>query len=155
MAFAGEEVGVSLDGVLKGVSEVARSYDEDAEIATVTLRLPLEPEIEPFVPKQSLTMEQRKAQAEEAARIHATALLREQIGQSYIERDIRIKDFTLVHQEVRVHVEGLLEGIRFSDVRWSSEAICEVTASLEIDAKDLDELTMKPDESELHETPES
>jgi hypothetical protein len=132
MAFASEDVTVSLSGTLKGVSEVSRSYDEEAEIATVTLKMDLRPEEAPEKQNPSLTLEQRKVRAETAARIHATALLREQIGQTYVEQEIQVNGMDLTRQMASIHVEGLLENIQFSDIHWTSERICEVTASLEI-----------------------
>lgn len=136
MAFAEEEVSVTLSGSLMGVSEVSRNYDAETEMATVTMRMALEPEEKPRKP---LSLEHRKVQAETAARIHATALLRGQIGQSFVEQDIRIKNLTLDHQEARILVEGYLEGIQFSDIRWISETICEVTATLEISEEKMGE----------------
>jgi hypothetical protein len=132
MAFSSEDVTVSLSGTLKGVSEVSRSFDEEAEIATVTLKMSLE--VEEADEKQSppLTLEQRKARAETAARIHATALLREQIGHTYVEQEIQVNGMDLTRQMASIHVEGLLKNIQFSDIHWTSERICEVTASLEI-----------------------
>ena len=135
MAFAREEVLVNLSASLKGVSEVSRSYDDTSEIATVTLRMDLEPEVKEIAPEQQPNLEQRKARAETAARIHATALLREKIGQSYVEQKILIEDMAVSHQEASVHVEGLLEGIRFSEIQWTSESICQVTASLELECQ--------------------
>jgi hypothetical protein len=137
MAFAGEEVRVTLSGRLKGVSEVAREYDAESEIAMVTLKMSLDPPDRHEKSSQQLTEEQRKAQAETAARIHATALLREQIGQSYVEQEIHVEGIAMTHQEARIHVEGLLTGIRFSEVLWTSDRICEVTATLEVDKEKL------------------
>lgn len=132
MAFDQEEVVVTLSGSLKGISEVARSYDEKAEMATVSLKMALETEQKPVPRQKQLTIEQRKARAEAAAHIHATALLREKIGKVYVEQEIRIEDLEMSHQEARTHVEGLLEGVRFSEIRWTSASICEVTATLEV-----------------------
>jgi len=140
MAFDQEEVVVKLSGNLKGISEVERSYDEKAEMATVSLKMALEPEKKPVPREKQLTIEQRKARAEAAARIHATALLREKIGEAYVEQEIRIEGLEMSHQEARIHVEGLLEGVRFSGIRWTSESICEVTATLEVDRDPLDKV---------------
>ncbi len=135
MAYAGEEVRVNLSGKLKGVSEVVRSYDAETEIATVSLKVAVEPEEDSrrMTHEQSLSIDQRKARAVAAARIHATALLREQIGQVYVEQDIRVENLEMAHQEARIYVKGLLDGIIFSDARWPSETQCEVTATLEVD----------------------
>lgn len=132
MAFSSEDVTVSLSGTLKGVSEVSRSYNEEAEIATVTLKM--NPGAKEVPEKQSppLTLEHRKARAEAAARIHAMALLREQIGETYVEQEIQVNGMNLTRQMASIHVEGLLKNIQFSGIRWTSERICEVTASLEI-----------------------
>lgn len=135
MAFAREEVLVNLSASLKGVSELSRSYDETSEIATVTLRMELEPDVKEIAPEPQPNLEQRKARAETAARIHATALLREKIGQSYVEQKIIIEDMAMTHQEASVHVEGLLEGIHFSEIQWTSESVCQVTASLELESQ--------------------
>ncbi len=70
--------------------------------------------------------------AETAARIHATALLREQIGQTYVEQEIQVNGMDLTRQMASIHVEGLLKNIQFFDIHWISERICEVTASLEV-----------------------
>jgi hypothetical protein len=132
MAFSSEDVTVSIYGKLKGVSEVTRDYDESGEVATVTLRMDLDPEEVPEKQSPPLTLEQRKARAETAARIHATALLRERIGQTYVEQEIQVNGMDLTRQMASIYVEGLLKNIQFSDIRWTSERICEVTASLEI-----------------------
>ena len=105
---------------------------------TVSLKMDLEIK----KPREQLTIEQRKARAEAAARIHATALLREKIGKAYIEQEIRIEGMEMSHQEARIHVEGMLEGVRFSEIRWTSESICEVTATLEVDQNPQDEADM-------------
>jgi len=150
MAFDQEEVVVKLSGNLKGISEVERSYDEKAEMATVSLKMALETEKEPVPRAKQLTIEQRKVRAETAARIHATALLREKIGEAYVEQEIRIEGLEMSHQEARIHVEGLLEGVRFSGIRWTSESICEVTATLEVDRDPLGKVkTDKSDASSL------
>jgi hypothetical protein len=136
MAFSSEDVTISLSGTLKGVSEVSRSYDAAAEIATVTLKMNLAPEKVPEKKSPPLTLEQRKSRAEMAARIHATALLREQIGGTYVEQEIQVNGLDLTLQMASIHVEGLLKNVQFSDTRWTSESICEVTASLEIKTED-------------------
>jgi hypothetical protein len=140
MAFDREEVVVNLSGSLKGISEVARSYDEKSETATVSLKMALETE----KPEEPLPLEQRKARAEAAARIHATALLREKIGEAYVEQEIRIEGMEMSHQDARIHVEGLLEGVRFSEIRWTSDSICEITATLEVDQDPLDKVKKDP-----------
>jgi len=132
MAFDREEVVVNLSGTLKGISEVDRSYNEESEMATVSLKMTIETEQKPVRREQQPTIEQRKARAEVAARIHAMALLREKIGQAYIEQEIRVEGLEMSHQEALIHVEGLLEGVRFSEIRWTSESICEVIATLEL-----------------------
>ncbi len=142
MAFAGEEVHVRLDGTLSGISEVARSYDTEAEVATVTLRMAIEPEEDPqrTAHEQALSVEHRKARTVTAARIQATALLREKMGQVYVEQDVLVENFITTHQEARVYVQGLLNGILFSEARWLSEVSCEVTAAVEMDIAKLESM---------------
>ena len=144
MAFAGEEVQVSLSGTLSGISEVSRNYDEATEIATVTLQVALDAEDDPehMAFEQALSVEHRKVRAIAAARMQATASMREQIGQIYVEQDILVEDFMVTHQVTRVYVQGLLEGILFSDPQWLSEVSCEVTATLEVNKTELDRIVM-------------
>jgi len=132
MAFAGEEIHVTLDGELRGVSEVSRDYDEEKGMATVTLKVALDPR-EKEGGEQPLSLEQRQARAETAARTQATALLREQVGQVFVEQDVRVENLVMKHQEARAYVQGLLEGIRFSPPIWTSAEKCEVSATLELD----------------------
>ena len=141
MAFANEVIHVSLEGYLEKFSVVSSEYDEEAKLATVVVQDSLDPPKETDQkPKPELSMEERKARAAAAARIQATALLREKIGQVYVEQDLQIEDFAVKHQEARSFVRGLMEGVQFSEVRWLSEIHCEVTASLDVDQKQLDEM---------------
>ena len=151
MAFAGEEIHVRINGTLKGVSEVAQDYDAESEMATVTLKMLLEPEPD-AMHKKTLTLEQRKARAITAARIQATASLREQIGQIYVEQDVLVEELILAHQQARVYVQGLLEGVSFSEALWLGESRCEVVASLEVNQTDMEKMTQstpRADEQEV------
>ncbi len=139
MAFAGEEIRVRINGTLKGVSEVAQDYDTETEMATVTLKMPLGPETD-STRKNPLTLEQRKARAITAARIQATASLREQIGQIYVEQDVLVEELILAHQQARVYVQGLLEGVSFSEALWLGESRCEVVATLEVNQADMEKM---------------
>jgi len=139
MAFASEEIHVRIHGQLKGVSEVAQDYDKEAEMATVTLKMPLEP-VTDSTHENLLTLEQRKARAIAAARIQATASLREQIGQVYVEQDVLVEDLILTHQHARVYVQGLLEGISFSEALWLGETRCEVVATLEVNQSHMEKM---------------
>ncbi len=139
MAFAGEEIRVQINGTLKNVSEVAQDYDTETEMATVTLKIPLEPETD-STRKKPLTLEQRKARAITAARIQATAALREKIGQIYVEQDVLVEELILSHQQARVYVQGLLEGVSFSEALWLGESRCEVVATLEVNQTDIEKM---------------
>jgi len=143
MAFAGEEVRVRIDGELKGVSEVAQDYDAETEMATVTLKMPLESKTgeQQIIRKEPLSLAQRKARAVAAARIQATASLREQIGQVYVEQDILVEELVMAHQHARVYVQGLLEGVSFSEALWLGETRCEVVATLEVDKDEMEKMT--------------
>ena len=143
MAFAGEEVRVQIEGQLKGVSEVAQDYDTETEMATVTLKMPLGSEADSrrTTREKPLSLEQRKARAIAAARIQATASLREQIGQIYVEQDVLVEELILAHQQARVYVQGLLEGVSFSEALWLGESRCEVVATLEVKQADMEKMT--------------
>jgi len=136
MAFAGEEVNANLSVDLKGITEVASTYDAEAEIAEVTLRVVLGSDGKTIPQRISrlapASIYERKAQAEEAARIRAMASLREQIGRVYVSQSVEVEDLMLARQEARLHVEGLLEGVEFSDVRWTGNKQCEVTAVITV-----------------------
>jgi enamine deaminase RidA (YjgF/YER057c/UK114 family) len=141
MAFANEVINVSLDGYLEKFSVVSSEYDKEVKLATVVVQVSLAPPKETDKkPKPELSMEERKARAAAAARIQATALLREKIGQVYVEQDLQVEDFAVKHQEARSFVRGLMEGVQFSAVRWLSEIHCEVTASLDVDQEQLDDI---------------
>lgn len=148
MAFAREEVHVRIHGQLKGVSEVAQDYDTKTEIATVTLKMPLGPEPD-STHQKPLSLEQRKARAIAAARIQATASLREQIGQVYVEQDVLVEDLILTHQHARVYVQGLLEGISFSEALWLGESRCEVVATLVVDQDEMEKITQSMGDQEV------
>jgi hypothetical protein len=148
LAFAGEEVHVSLSGELKGVSEVSKNYDEETGVATVVLGVALDPSGNgtPVASPKKLSMGQRKSRAEAAARIHAAALLREQIGKLFVEQNVCVENLVLKHQDARVYVQGLLKGAHYSSPHWPNAEKCEVNASLEVSAAELAQLAVEEPE---------
>lgn len=144
MAFAGEEISVSLSGQLQGVVEVRADYDESTEIAKVTLRVALDEEGK-MAPHRGMRLAPhsiylRKTQAEAAAKIRALASLREQIGQVYVTQSVQVKNLMFEYQEAQLYMEGILEQVSFSRPRWISESQCEVTATVDISREDLKEM---------------
>jgi len=152
MAFAGEELGIKISGELEGVTVVKSTYDEKGEIAetTVSVKLDIEGNILPDAGQRisPLSLAERKARAEAAARINAVAALREEIGEVYVEQEITVKDLVLNFQTARLAVEGILEGVEFSAPRWPAREKCMVEAALKVKPKDLQRLrgTVRPDQ---------
>ncbi len=147
MVFAGEKISVTISGLIKDATVVTEKYDTGEEIAEVLMRVCLDAE-KNIVPQRTTqiapaSIYQRKAEAETAARIHATASLREEIGRVFVTQIIRVKDLELESQQVQLEMEGLMEGVQFSDIRWLDETRCEVTAVLEVSQKQLKRLTKK------------
>ena len=126
----------------------APAIDISADEETAdTPAVSMEAEVDEGKTSETPTIEQQRARAEVAARIHATALLREKIGSSFIEHELHIENMAVEHQSAHIHIEGLLQGALFSNPRWTDENICEVTARLEIDAEVQKQLIQGPPEN--------
>ncbi len=143
MAFAEEKVDVQLSGQVEGVMVVREDYDEDTGMAEVTLRVALDKESNvdfPGIKRAPLSLPERRARAEEAARINAMAALRREVGQVHVEEDILISDLVMIHQNARQYIEGKLENVKFSKPEWVTEDKCEVTAKVKLTPSDLKRL---------------
>jgi hypothetical protein len=144
LQFAGEAIEATTTGKLTGVSVVKREWDESEQQAEVTLRVVLDQEGEPVrqlaenAPPESL--KERRARAEQAARVQALARLRQQVGEFRVGQRVRVKNLVLDRQEAWLVVDGMLEGVEFSRPRWPSDDHCVVTARLEASQKDLERL---------------
>lgn len=147
MVFAGEELSVKLSGVIEDASTVYEKYDADTEVGEVLLRVALD--VNGQVIQQStvhqpfVSIDRRMAEAEAAARINATAAIREDIGRIFVTQVTEIKNMKVKSQTTQLKMEGLLQGVKFSDTRWLDETCCEVTASIELNPRQLRYLTKR------------
>lgn len=144
MVFSGEEVTATLSGSILGASTVAEDYDAQSELASVRLRIAVDPDGH-IIPQRATrisptSLPQRKAAAEAAARINALAALGEQMGEVYVMQDIQVKDLQFDRQEAQLSMDGLLVGVQVSAPRWISNTQCEVTAWCEITPETATEL---------------
>lgn len=141
MQFAGETIEVSRAGVLDGVQVVKSEYDAKTQVATVVVRIGLDkhgkPIPEKLLPITPLSLEARRARAENAASMQALAALREKVGDITVSQQVRVKNLMLSHQSVSVQVEGLLEGAELSKPEWLGPKHCQVRATLRISDGDL------------------
>ena len=141
LQFAGETVEVSRAGTLEGVQFVKSDYDEKTQIATAVVRIGLDKQgkaiPERLLPITPLSLEARRARAENAARMQALAGLREKLGEMRVSQEIRVKNLVLSHQSVSVEVEGLLEGVEYSKPKWLNSTHCQVTATLTLKEADV------------------
>lgn len=153
LAFAGEEVHASLSGELKQAFEVSREYDAEKGVATVTVGL-AQGDVADTPAAKNRSRAERVARAEAAARIHAAALLREKIGQIFVKQHIQVENLVMQHQDARIYVQGILEGVQYSTPRWPTPNKCEVTAVVVIDQDKLANLAERTtDGSEPPEAP--
>ncbi len=136
LVFSGEEVSVTISGIIQGASAVKEHYDPESGLAEVRLRIALDKDGNSLQQRAMrsapASSNKRKAEAEAAARINAAAALREQVGQIFVMQNIQVKNLKFDNQQAQLDVKGLLEGVRFSTPRWHKDQ-CEVTAVLEID----------------------
>lgn len=121
MAFAEETVNINLSASLSGISEVDRNYDEQEKMATITLRMMIPPPSPEVSPEEIALMNRRNA--EDTARIHAAAQLREEAGKLDLKSDVLITD--------------LLKDTRYTEAQWTTNNVCEVKASLKVDSSNL------------------
>ncbi len=140
LVFASEEVEVNILGQLEGVQLVKAEYDEKTGIAEVTVRVGLDSRggIVPsrMLPIMPLSLAARRARAESAACVDAVASLRGQIGEVHVGQVVKVKNLVLEHQEAWLLVEGILEGVKFSEPHWPSNEQCVIGATV----------TMTPDQ---------
>lgn len=133
MVFSSEEVTITLSGLVKGATTVSETYDEASETATVLIRVAMDSNGN-LIPQYAnslapISIYKRKAEAEEAARISASAALREKIGEAYLSKRVVVEDLQLKHQETQMIVDGLVQGARYSEAKWINSIMCVVTAS--------------------------
>ena len=144
MAFAGENVEAQTAGAIEGVKILRRDYDDETGIAEVTVRVGLDTEgnIIPdrMLPVTPLSLAVRRVRGESAARINAVASLREQVGEIYVGQVVKVKDLVFMHQKAWLLVEGMLEGVQFSEPEWVSSTQCVIEATLVVSAEDLEKL---------------
>ncbi len=146
MAFAGEEVAIEMSAVVAGSHIVRENFDRETGIAEVTLRVGVDAEgnmvsqnnVSRLAP---ISLPERKARAEQAARIRAMAALREQIGEIYIAEEVLVRDLFLVHQHARQHVEGMIENVEFSEPEWVDRVQCNVEARIKLTEADIKRLS--------------
>ncbi len=141
MVFSGDEVSVTISGVIQGATPVKESYDSETGLAEICLRVALDNDGN-LIQKHATriapdSIYKRKAEAEAAARITATAALREQVGRVYVMQNVKVKDLKFESQQAQLYVEGLLKNVHFSEVRWIEGHQCEVTATIEINPKQM------------------
>jgi hypothetical protein len=150
MVFSGEEVAVTLSGIIQGASTVSEIYHPESEHAEVCLRIALDPNGDIIQQRATriapASIHQRKAEAETAARINATAALREQVGKTYVMQNVQVKDLQFASQDARLDVGGLLKNVQFSAPQWIGETQCEITAILEISPEEMASLEVKTSE---------
>jgi len=144
MKFVAQEVEAGVSGDIQGVRIVRSDYDEQKEIAHVTVMVGLDSEgnIVPdrLLPITPLSEAARRARAESAARLDAMAKLREQIGEVYVGQEVKVKNLMLSHQRAWLLVEGILEGVKFSEPLWPTDRQCKVEATLVVSDSDLERL---------------
>ncbi len=144
MAFAGEEIEAKVSGILPQAQVVDSRYDEDAEIAEVTVKVVLDSEGN-AIPLRSptiwaLSIAAQRAQTEMAAREDAVAGLRRQLGELEVAPGVRADDIMRVNQRAQLLVEGMLEGVRLGKPRWPKSERCVVEAQLALSPADLERL---------------
>jgi hypothetical protein len=143
MAFAGEKVHVQLSGQVEGATVVSEHYDENSGMAEVTLSVALDKGSNvgsPGTQLSRLSLSERRARAEEAARINAMAALRRKIGQVHVEEDILVRDLVMTRQNARQYIEGKLENVKFSEPEWVDKNVCEVKAEVRLTPANLKRL---------------
>ncbi len=145
MAFAGEKIAIEMSGQIEGVHIVRQTYDEATGLAEVTVRVGMDNNGNLVSQGASrltpLSLPERMARAEEAARMRAAAAVREQIGEIRVEETIEVRNLIMVQHHARQHVEGILENVRFSKPEWVSRNQCEVVARVELSSEDLQRLS--------------
>lgn len=139
MVFAGEQVSISLSGVVKGATTVSETYNAEEESAEVVIRVAMDKDGK-LIPNHAnslapVSLYKRRAEAEEAAKVNASAALRERLGDSYLMQRVVVKDLRFKSQEAESKVEGLLEQVTFSKPEWIENTKCVVTASVTLDVK--------------------
>ena len=143
MTFAGEQIITSLSGTLSGYSVIKETYDIETDSGEVTLQITMDKN-GTIVPQRATrvaptSLFKRKEQAETAARINATASLREQLGQIHVMQDIQVENLELSRQQARLQSDGWIEKVEFSDARWLEGNLCEITATLDITQEQLNQ----------------
>ena len=136
LRFQSEEIEAMVSANLEWVRITEQRYDEQTGIAKVTVQIGLDAQgnvtAEMKVPIEPLSLAERRARAEAAARIHAVAKLREQIGEVRVYQKVKVKDLVLQSQKAWLIVEGIVKGAQFSRPSWPTHQKCEVTARLEV-----------------------
>ncbi len=129
-------IAIETTGFLEGVKITQSAYDEDTEIAGVTVQIGLDSEgnIIPqrLLPIAPLSLTARRARAEAAARIDASASLLEQVGEVHVGQVVQVKGLILHSQRAWAVVDGMIRGAKFSMPTWPTHEKCIVEATLEI-----------------------
>ncbi|MDA0991796.1 MAG: hypothetical protein O3A51_13730 [Verrucomicrobia bacterium] len=153
MAFISEEVSVDISGELGGIRVVNADYDEDSEIAEITVRVSVDNDgkVVPEIGRagRNLSLAERMARAEEAARISAIAALREAIGSVHITQETTVMNLVLNTQVAEMTVEGWLQGAELSQPHWSSRKKCIVEGTVTLSPAELEQLRAIADASAL------
>ncbi len=136
LQFAAETVEARSAGQLWGIETVAEEFDEEADIAEVTLRIYLDSEGKivnrTLLPPSPESASARRARAEHAARVDALAKLREQVGEVKVGQSVTVRNLMLSRHEAWLTVEGMLEGAAFAPPEWVGEDRCRVKATLRV-----------------------
>ncbi|MDP6438524.1 MAG: hypothetical protein QGH74_02720, partial [Candidatus Brocadiia bacterium] len=87
-----------------------------------------------------LSLAARRARAEAAARIDASASLLEQVGEVHVGQVVRVKDLILHSQRAWAAVDGMIRGAKFSRPTWPTREKCVVEVTLEIPDEEFNRL---------------
>ncbi|MCC5790725.1 MAG: hypothetical protein JJT75_13925 [Opitutales bacterium] len=145
MRFASEEIAVGMTAIIQGSHVVHESFDPETGIAEVTIRVGLDESGHTVSKNDGLrlvpaSLSERRARAEQAARVRAVAALREQIGKIHIAEEVRVRDLVLEQQYARQHIEGIIENVEYSEPEWVDDIQCNVEARIELTGADLKRL---------------
>lgn len=144
MVFSSEVIRAHIEGQLEGISLVGSKYNADTGVAQVTLRLGLDSEGKPvevnYVPLVSWSKEARRIRAESAARIIALGRLLEQIGNTRVGQTVKVQDLIFSSQKAWQEVQGMLEGVEYSEPRWKGERSVTVEAMLKVPREKMEQV---------------
>lgn len=144
MVFSSEEIEAHIEAHLKGVSLVRSEYNADTGVAEATIRLALDSEGE-LVQERDISLVSRskaarRIRAESAARINALGKLLEQIGDVWVGKTIKVRDMMFSSQKAWLKVQGMLEGVEYSEPRWKGEELVTVEAVLKVPREKMEQV---------------